>query len=74
MKMKRLLLLLSTALLLMCCQARQGWVKVEGNIFVDPQGKELVFRGLCFSDPVKLVRVICSSFTEPVPGRLLAKI
>lgn len=72
--MKRLLLLLSTALLLMCCQARQGWVKVEGNKFVDPQGKELVFRGLCFSDPVKLVRVICSSFTEPVPGRLLAKI
>ena len=58
----------------MCCQARQGWVKVEGNIFVDPQGKELVFRGLCFSDPVKLVRVIGSSFTEPVPGRLLAKI
>ena len=55
LKMKRLLLLLSTALLLMCCQARQGWVKVEGNKFVDAQGKELVFRGLCFSDPVKLV-------------------
>ena len=72
--MKRLLLLLSTALLLMSCQAHQGWVKVEGNKFVDPQGKELVFRGLCFSDPVKLVRGICSSFTEPVPGRFLAKI
>ncbi|MBR3074582.1 MAG: hypothetical protein IKH11_02340 [Bacteroidales bacterium] len=24
--------------------------------------------------PLKLVRGICSSFTEPVPGRLLAKI
>lgn len=58
----------------MSCQAHQGWVKVEGNKFVDPQGKEFVFRGLCFSDPVKLVRGICSSFTEPVPGRLLAKI
>ena len=38
------------------CSAGEGWVKVEGNKFVDPQGKELVFRGLCFSDPVKLVR------------------
>jgi len=47
---------------------------VQGNKFIGPDGKELVFRGLCFSDPVKLVRGICSSFTEPVPGRLLAKI
>ena len=39
-----------------CCKTTQGWVKVEGNKFIDPQGKEIVFRGLCFSDPVKLVR------------------
>lgn len=34
----------------------EGWVKVEGNRFIDPQGNEIIFRGLCFSDPVKLVR------------------
>ncbi|MBO4586127.1 MAG: glycoside hydrolase family 5 protein [Bacteroidales bacterium] len=39
-----------------CCKAGEGWVKVEGNKFIDPQGNEIVFRGLCFSDPVKLVR------------------
>ena len=39
-----------------CTSAKEGWVKVEGNKFIDPQGNELVFRGLCFSDPVKLVR------------------
>ena len=36
-------------------QSRE-WVKVEGNKFVGQDGKELVLRGLCFSDPVKLVR------------------
>jgi len=30
-------------------------VKIKGNQFIDPQGLELIFRGLCFSDPVKLV-------------------
>ena len=35
--------------------AEQAWVKVEGNKFIAPDGSELVFRGLCFSDPVKLV-------------------
>ena len=35
---------------------KQAWVKVEGNKFIDPQGNELVFRGLCLADPVKLVR------------------
>ena len=35
--------------------APKSWVKVEGNKFIDPQGKEIIFRGLCFSDPVKLV-------------------
>ena len=38
------------------CSAEEGWVKVKGNKFVGPDGNELVFRGLCFSDPVKLVR------------------
>ena len=36
-------------------QPQSAWVKVEGNKFIDPQGNEIVFRGLCFSDPVKLV-------------------
>ena len=38
------------------CSADNGWVKVKGNKFIGPDGKEIVFRGLCFSDPVKLVR------------------
>ena len=38
------------------CSTTQGWVKVEGSRFVDPKGNEIIFRGLCFSDPVKLVR------------------
>ena len=38
------------------CSTGEGWVKVDGNKFVDPKGNELIFRGLCFSDPVKLVR------------------
>ena len=44
------------AALTLSCSSDGGWVKVKGNQFVDPQGKEIVFRGLCFSDPVKLVR------------------
>lgn len=59
MKTNRLTLLLVTIVALVlpvsCCKSG-GWVKVEGNKFLDPQGKEIVFRGLCFSDPVKLVR------------------
>lgn len=38
------------------CSSPDNWVKVQGNKFIDSQGNELVFRGLCFSDPVKLVR------------------
>ena len=49
-------LIVSALLLLVSCSAGDSWVRVEGNKFVDPQGKEIVFRGLCFSDPVKLVR------------------
>ena len=44
------------ALALGACTPKNAWVTVKGNKFVDPQGKELVFRGLCFSDPVKLVQ------------------
>ena len=60
--MKRFSILLAAALLLAACgandktPAEEGWVKVEGNRFIDPQGNEIIFRGLCFSDPVKLVR------------------
>jgi len=50
---------LFTAVLFMLsasCSTGDGWVRVEGNKFIDPDGKEIIFRGLCFSDPVKLVR------------------
>ncbi len=53
---KSILTVLVASLVAAACSAGEGWVKVEGNKFVDPRGKELVFRGLCFSDPVKLVR------------------
>ena len=43
-------------LLTASCSSGSSWVKVQGNKFIGPDGKELVFRGLCFSDPVKLVR------------------
>ena len=43
-------------LLATSCSSGSGWVKVQGNKFVGPDGNELVFRGLCFSDPVKLIR------------------
>ena len=33
----------------------ENWVRVEGNKFIGPDGNELIFRGLCFSDPVKLL-------------------
>lgn len=49
------LLLLAVLAQVNGCSARQGWVKVQGNKFIGPQGNELVLRGLCFSDPVKLV-------------------
>lgn len=33
-----------------------SWLRANGNKLVDAQGEELILRGLCFSDPVKLVR------------------
>lgn len=55
--MKRILILLTLcAIAFTSCTSRSEWVKVEGNHFVAPDGKELVFRGLCTSDPVKLER------------------
>lgn len=56
--MKRSFILACLIALVSACTskpAQEGWVKVEGNRFIDPQGKEIIFRGLCFSDPVKLV-------------------
>lgn len=55
--MKRILILFTMcAIALTSCRTRSEWVKVEGNHFVAPDGEELIFRGLCTSDPVKLVR------------------
>ena len=56
--MKKAILLMCVATIAIACStapSEYGWIKVEGNKFVDPQGDEIVFRGLCFSDPVKLV-------------------
>ncbi len=33
----------------------RGWVRVNGNKFLDPQGKPIIFAGLCAPDPDKLV-------------------
>ncbi len=53
---KNLLILTALSLFIGLPAAANGWVKVEGNKFVDPQGKEIVFKGLCYSDPGKLHR------------------
>ena len=47
--------------------APDNWVKIKGNQFIDPQGQELIFRGLCFSDPVKLISDW--DFTPTTQGR-----
>lgn len=53
--MKRILVFLTVcAIALTSCRTRSEWVTVEGNHFTAPDGKELVFRGLCTADPVKL--------------------
>jgi len=33
-----------------------GWVRVNGNRFLDPQGQPIIFAGLCASDPDRLER------------------
>ena len=56
--MKKITLMFIVAAIVAACTSQppqSAWVKVEGNKFIDPQGNEIVFRGLCFSDPVKLV-------------------
>ena len=42
------------SIVLAACTTVDNWVKVEGNKFIGPDGNELIFRGLCFSDPVKM--------------------
>lgn len=59
--MKKILLILAVCAtaFVSCSQPKQqpvARVHVEGNQFIDPQGNPIVFRGLCFSDPVKLER------------------
>ena len=58
--MRRTILMAVAAMIMAACASqpaeKQAWVKVEGNKFIDHQGNELVFRGLCLADPVKLVR------------------
>ena len=58
MNTKKILLISAACLLSLCActQQKAARVHVEGNKFIDPKGNEIVFRGLCFSDPVKLER------------------
>lgn len=46
----------SIVLMLLSCVCAVAQISIRGNKFVDKDGKEVVLRGLCFSDPVKLVR------------------
>lgn len=57
MRKSTLLIAVLAAFMLACTSdPYEGRVRVEGNKFIDPQGNEIIFRGLCYSDPVKLVR------------------
>lgn len=49
-------MLIGASVLCSCGSKSSPWVRVEGNKFIATDGQELIFRGLCFSDPVKLVR------------------
>lgn len=51
-----LLALLATMLIACASEPKPSyWIHVEGNKFIDADGKEIIFRGLCYSDPVKLI-------------------
>ena len=66
--MRKTIIMALAAVVMAACTAKpvqEGWVKVEGNKFVDPNGNEIVFRGLCFSDPVTACR--SGSCQEPAP-------
>lgn len=51
-------------MLLSSCSAKPAWVKVEGNKYIGQDGKELIFRGLCYSDPVKSTVVYGEHITK----------
>jgi len=55
-----LVLLLLFGLVLFSCSTPQSGtmsrIRIEGNRFLNEQGDTVLFRGLCFSDPVKMVR------------------
>ena len=38
---KNILTVLAATLIAVACSAGEGWVKVEGNKFMDPQGRAL---------------------------------
>lgn len=59
--MKKIFLVCFVALLAASCakqttSSSMQKISVEGNVFVNQSGDTVVFRGLCFSDPVKLIR------------------
>lgn len=55
--MKKLFCILFTLASIISASAQNlPRIHVEGNNFADENGKTVIFRGLCFSDPVKLLR------------------
>lgn len=52
----RVILILSTLASVITTSAKDlSKIHVEGKSFVDEKGKTIIFKGLCFSDPVKLI-------------------
>lgn len=53
---KNLIILIAFILFPVYSTMAGTWVKVDENKFIDPQGKVITFKGLCYSDPDKLER------------------
>ena len=61
--MKKLFLVLFTLAAVIAASAKDlPKIHVKGKNFVDENGKTIIFKGLCFSDPVKLLRENKSAF------------
>lgn len=57
--MKRILIYLAAAITMAACSSAEPAglekIRVEGKDFVTESGKTIVFRGLCLSDPIKMI-------------------
>jgi endoglucanase len=55
--LKLIALLMMFSVIIHAQQDKMGWIKVEGNKFVNEKGKAIVFRGVNISDPDKLEKI-----------------